>query len=76
MVFDYTNTEFSMCRGRQRCQGSLIDSRYLVDYKSDYMSVLLKPIRPHIRNDIPTIYRDQVLYKMIKIVITINIPSH
>ena len=26
----YTNTEFSMCRERQRCPGSLINSRYFI----------------------------------------------
>ena len=28
LLFEYTNTKFSMRRGRQRCQGFLIDSRY------------------------------------------------
>ena len=28
--FEYTNTEFSMCRGRQRCQGSFIDPDCIV----------------------------------------------
>ena len=37
MVFDYTNTEFSMCRGRQRCQGSLINSRHNLYDMSFYL---------------------------------------
>jgi len=32
-ISGYTSTEFSMCRGRQRCQGSLIDSRKLEAYQ-------------------------------------------
>ena len=28
--FEYTNTEFSICRGRQRCQGSLVDPDYMI----------------------------------------------
>ena len=30
LEFESTNTEFSMCRGRQRCEGSLSNSRYIL----------------------------------------------
>ena len=39
---------------------SLAD-KIIFNYKSDYVSVSLKPIRVQIRNDIPMIYRESSL---------------